>query len=405
MDITGQLYVAVSIFCLFVIAFAYLGYPVSIYAFSKIFGQTNDPHYLADEALPSIALLIAAHNEEKDIRARIENALAMDYPADRLTIVIASDGSTDGTNDIVREYLVTGRVRLLEFSSNRGKAAVLDSAVPSLDCDLVVLSDANTTMRTDAVRRLASWFVDPKVGAVCGRLVLTDPKTGTNVDSIYWKYETFLKKCESKLGALLGSNGAIYAIRKSLFPGVPPGTIIDDFYIPLEAKRRSGCQIVYDSHAVACEETAPNIRAEFRRRVRIGAGGFQIISRLWKLLLPANGWVAFAFLCHKLLRWFCPFLMIVAFLANLLALDSTTGSWLFAMQLVGYSLAIVGNWVPARPRALKLLKVPTMFVSMNIALLVGFFQWLFIRQSGVWQRTERATPMAAPQSLLEKVTV
>jgi cellulose synthase/poly-beta-1,6-N-acetylglucosamine synthase-like glycosyltransferase len=377
--------------CLATVAFAYVVYPALIWLFAKLFGRPDDPPVVPDDRLPSVSLLVAAFNEEKDIGRRIENALALDYPADRLEIVIASDGSDDDTNEIVRraEVVSGGRVRLLAYPVNRGKAAVLNDAVGHLRGGVVVLSDANTEMRADAVRRLAVWYAQPDVGVVCGKLVLTDAASGGNVDSVYWRYETFLKTCESRLGALLGSNGAIYAIRKDLFPGVPPGTIIDDFYIPLEAKRKSGCRIVYDTRAVASEETAPNIRAEFRRRARIGAGGFQSIGLLWPLLAPRHGWVAFAFLCHKVLRWVCPFLLLAALVGNLFLLDTLFGQLLMAAQLVAYTLAVVGTCVPSRPKVLRVFRLPTLFVSMNAALFVGFFKWLLRRQTGAWERTPR----------------
>ena len=373
------------------VAFAYLVYPGVIWLSAKLFGRPAAPPTAADADLPFVSLLIAAHNEEQHIAERLENALAQDYPADRYEVVIASDGSTDDTADIVRGYVARHpRVRLLDYAENRGKAAVLNDAVAELRGSVVALSDANTTMRSDALRRLAGWFAQPDVGVVCGRLVLTDPTTGDNLDSVYWKYETFLKKCESRLGALLGSNGAIYAIRRELFPAVPDGTIIDDFYIPLEAKRRSGCRIVYDTRAVASEESAPTIRDEFRRRSRIGAGGFQSIGLLWPLLAPRHGWVAFAFLCHKVLRWVGPFLLLAALAANAAVLDTPAGRALMLAQLGGYALAGLGRWLPARPKVFKFLRLPGMFVSMNAALFVGFFKWLFRAQSGAWTRTERS---------------
>jgi cellulose synthase/poly-beta-1,6-N-acetylglucosamine synthase-like glycosyltransferase len=389
------------------VSFAYLIYPCLIFLFSRLFGRAPARPAGCDGALPTVSLLIAAHNEEADIAARIENALALDYPADKLEIVIASDGSTDDTNDIVRRYAGRG-VRLVAYSVNRGKATVLDKTVPLLRGEIVLLSDANTRMEPDAARRLAAWFADPDVGVVCGRLVLTDPRTGRNVDGLYWKYETFLKKCESRLGALLGSNGAIYAVRKALFPRVRPNTIIDDFVIPLEAKRRSGCRVVYDAGAVAHEETAPTMKAEFRRRVRIGAGGFQSIGLLWRLLSPANGWVAFTFLCHKVLRWACPFFLLGMLLANVLLLGDPTYDALMAAQFGFYLLAAVGNWLPARPRCLRYLRLPTMFVSMNAALLLGFFRWAMGRQGGTWRRTDRTAHGAPPSDLrpeLQPITV
>lgn len=379
--------------CFAAVAFAYLGYPVLVYALSRLFGRSPARPEVADADLPVVSLLIAAHNEEVDIEERVRNALALDYPVGKLEVVIASDGSTDRTNEIVRRFEDRG-VKLYAYEENRGKTTVLNETVPKLRGDVVLLSDANTMMAPDVARRVAAWFADPGVGVVCGKLVLTDPHTGRNVDGVYWKYETFLKKCEGRLGALLGSNGAIYAIRKALFPPVRPGTLIDDFVIPLDAKRRSGCRIVYDTKAVATEETAPTIRAEFRRRVRIGAGGFQSIGMLWPLLSPAHGWVAVTFLCHKILRWVCPFLLIGMLVANLLLLGDPVYDAALAAQGGFYALAVLGNWLPSRPKFLRLFRLPTMFAAMNLALFFGFFRWLRGRQKGTWTRTTRSAPGA-----------
>jgi cellulose synthase/poly-beta-1,6-N-acetylglucosamine synthase-like glycosyltransferase len=232
------------------------------------------------------------------------------------------------------------------------------------------------------------------VGVVCGRLVLTDPATGRNVDSLYWKYETFLKKCESRLGALLGSNGGIYAVRRSVVEPIPNNTIVDDFVLPLRAKLRTGCDIVYDRDAVACEETPEKLRSEFRRRSRIGAGGFQSIGLLGRLLHPRNGWVAFTFLSHKILRWVCPFLLIGALAGNLLLLDHEFGRALLLAQAGFYALAVAGAWLPTRPKPLRFVRLATMFLTMNAALFVGFFRWLKGVRGGAWERTARVAEAA-----------
>ena len=223
--------------------------------------------------------------------------------------MIGLDGCSDGTAAIVRRFEDRG-VRLLDFEERRGKASVLNAAMNHVEGEIVLMSDANTEIDPQAARRLVRWFQDSRVGAVVGRLILTDPRSGSNADGLYWKYETFLKRCEGRLGALLGANGAIYAIRRELYVPIPPETIIDDFVIPLLAKLRSGCAIVYDCDAVAREETPPDVASEFHRRARIGAGGFQSIGLLWPLLDPRRGWVAFTFLSHKVLRWLCPFFLI-----------------------------------------------------------------------------------------------
>jgi cellulose synthase/poly-beta-1,6-N-acetylglucosamine synthase-like glycosyltransferase len=364
-----------------VVFFAYFGYPVLIFGLSRLFGRRSVPPAVESADLPAVSLLIAAYNEEVDIEDRVRNALALQYPPGKLEIVIASDGSTDRTNEIVRRYADRG-VRLIAYPENRGKATVLNRSVPRLAGEILILSDAAV--------RLAAWFADPRVGVVCGRLVLSDPQTGKNVDGLYWKYETFLKKCESRLGALLGSNGAIYAIRKTLFPVVQPGTLIDDFVIPLEARRASGCRIVYDDQALAREETPPTLLAEFRRRVRIGAGGFQSIGMLWRLLSPANGWIALTFFCHKILRWSCPFFLIAALAANAVLLDQPGFAAVMFAQLGFYVLAAAGHWLPRRQGVFKLFRLPTMFVTMNLALFFGFIRWARGRNNGTWRRTDRS---------------
>jgi cellulose synthase/poly-beta-1,6-N-acetylglucosamine synthase-like glycosyltransferase len=379
------------------VVYAYVGYPVLICVLSRAFGRKPAPPVVADAELPSVSLLVAAYNEEKEIADRIVNALKQDYPKGMLEVVIASDGSSDRTSEIARGFARHG-VRLLDYPVRRGKATVLNDAFGELGGEVVVLSDANTYFSDPGVvRNLARWFRDPTVGAVCGKLVLTDPDTGTNVDGVYWKYETFLKLCESRLGALLGSNGAIYAIRKKLFDGIPPVTVLDDFVIPLLARMRTGKRIIYDPQARADEETPKGIGQEFKRRARLGAGGFQCIGLLRGLLHPRHGWTAFTFWSHKVLRWACPFFLLAALATNaaLAALGVPLYSSLLAGQFLFYALAVLGARLPARPKVCKAVRLTTMFTSMNAALLVGFVRWVRGAQRAAWERTVRAQEAAA----------
>jgi cellulose synthase/poly-beta-1,6-N-acetylglucosamine synthase-like glycosyltransferase len=370
------------------VVYAYAGYPLVIWAASRLFGRNLERAEIAAGAdLPRVSLLIAAHNEEAVIDARIRNALASDYPTAKLNIVVACDGCSDGTAAIVRRYAHRG-VRLIHDSQRRGKAATINAAMPQLGSEIVVLSDANTHVDPAAIRRLVRWFADPAVGAVCGRLVLTDGATGANADGVYWRYETFLKRCEGRLGALLGANGAIYAIRRDLFVPIPPATIIDDFVIPLLAKLRSDCAIVYDSTATAREETAPDVAAEFRRRARIGAGGFQAIGLLWQLSDPRRGWVALAFVSHKVLRWCGPFLMLGAALASALLCGHALYRDALFVQAGFYCISLAGAFLP--PMQLpRLVRVAQLFTGMNAALLVGFWRWFNGAQGATWQPTAR----------------
>lgn len=374
--------------CALLVIYVYLIYPVLIWLLAHAFGQVREAPELRDEDLPTTSLVIAAYNEATVIEARLTNALQIDYPADKSEIIVGTDGCVDRTAAIVRGFGGQG-VRLLEFAENRGKASVLNASVAEATGAIVLMSDANTQVDPSAARRLVRWFHDPQVGAVVGRLVLVDPETGRNTDGLYWKYETFLKRCEGRLGALLGANGAIYAIRRGLYEPIPPGTIVDDFVIPLLAKQRTGCEIIYDPEAVAVEETAPDVGSEFHRRARIGAGGYQSIGMLWRIIDPRRGWVAFAFLSHKVLRWLCPFFLIGALAANVLLVGRPFYRAVLVAHLAFYLVALSLAFVPVRVKILRPLRLTTLFVSMNAALLVGFWRWSRGRQRGTWRRTAR----------------
>ena len=188
--------------CLAGVAYTYVAYPALVWALASVFGSRRRAPSSANGPVPRVSLLIVAHNEEALLEARLANALALDYPTDRLDIVIASDGSTDRTA-VIAATSGDPRVRVVHFPARRGKAAVINEVVPTLTSDVVVLSDANTMMAASAVRHLVRWFDDDRVGVVVGRLVLMDPATGRNVDSLYWRYETFLKQMDARLGALL----------------------------------------------------------------------------------------------------------------------------------------------------------------------------------------------------------
>lgn len=374
--------------CAALILYTYIVYPVLLIALAALRRRVAAPRELKDADLPFVSVLVVAHNEESVIRERIENLLALDYPKDKLELVIASDASRDRTVDIVNEY-GDRAVRLIAFTARTGKAAVLDSVIPQLKGSIAVLSDANTMMEPSAVRRLVRWFQNPQVGVVCGKLVLTDPMTGTNVDSLYWRFETLLKRSEGRLGALLGANGGIYAIRRSVFQGVTHDTIVDDFVIPLFARVRTGCAIIYDESAIAYEETPPEIAVEFRRRARIGAGGFQSIALLWPLLDPRKGWIALTFASHKVLRWLCPFFLLGLAASNLVLVNSGIYGATLVVGVVLAGVALLGQYLSLGSSAGRVLRLTTMFATMNAALLVGFFRWASGRQRAAWDRTAR----------------
>jgi cellulose synthase/poly-beta-1,6-N-acetylglucosamine synthase-like glycosyltransferase len=228
--------------------------------------------------------------------------------------------------------------------------------------------------------------------------MLTARSTDANSDGLYWRYETFIKICEGRLGALLGSNGAIYSIRTSVFPRIAECTIVDDFVIPLLARLRSGCRIVYESDAVAREEIPPTVRDEFRRRTRIGSGGYQAVGLLWRLLDPRQGWISLSFFSHKVLRWFSPFALLFMLLACMILRDTSPFRLLFWAQLLFYLGSTVMMIAPGSIRVPRVLRLAGMFTGMNLALLVGIVRAAGGRQDGRWRRTVRTGELIEPSA-------
>ena len=382
--------VAVGVFWVaaLAVAYAYLGYPLLLAFAARVFGARPVPPELDDSALPSVTLVIAVNNEAAIIGSRLENAIAVDYPRDRFSIVVASDGCTDNTDAIVRSFASRG-VRLDSLAERRGKAATLNRVIPTLTSDVLVLSDGNTFTEPDSVRNLARWFIDPEVGVVCGKLVLVDRATGHNVDGLYWRIETALKEREALLNGLSGVNGAIYALRREAVVPLPPNTIVDDLVLPFSMRLATGCRLLFDSEAKAFEDTAPGLHDEFNRRARIGAGGFQSIAFLWRLLDPRRGWIAWTFLSHKVLRWVCPFFLIALLATSLALVWHPFYRACLILQVIYYVAATVLTTPQAWGRLPRLVRLGLMFHAMNTALLVGFWRWLRGVHSGLWQRTYR----------------
>lgn len=378
------------------IMYSYVIYPALIWCAARTLGSAPRPASPEHgDRLPLVSLLIAAYNEEDSIGGRLANACESDYPSDRLEILVGSDCSSDRTNEIVATY-DDERVRLVDCRERGGKASVLNRLAPDARGEVLVFSDANTHYEPRAIRELVAPLVSQEgVAAVCGRLVLTDSKGGTNADGLYWRYETAIKRSEGRLGAVLGANGAIYALRKRHFVPLPDQTIVDDLVEPLLAKLQHGGSIVYQPEAVAHEETPPGIGDEFRRRSRIGAGNFQSLRHLWPLVLPWHGWTALAFFSHKILRWTTPLLMLSALLSNLALVGSIPYRWLFAAQLCFYAAAAVGARVRGGGVVGKFARLAAMFAGMNAALALGFWRWIIGGASGVWGRTARSDEQCA----------
>lgn len=341
---------------------------------------------------PPVAIVISAYNEERHIVSRIENLLALDYPADRLRAYIGSDGSRDRTAELMRRFEGEVRIVALPFEQNRGKASVLNDLVSRTTEPIVVFSDANTYFERGALKKLVSRFDDPKVGGVTGELRLLGNAGGDNQDSLYWRIEQFLKFFEARIGALLGANGAIYAIRRALWQPIRPDTICDDFVIAMNVSA-GGHRLVYEPKAWAEEDTPEEIGEEVKRRIRIGIGNFQALVRHPQYLTRTSAATAFAYVSHKVLRWTAPHLLLLALAASVpLAVQTGSSGW--ALYALGQALAYLAAWAgwQMSSRGVKLptlVKLAAFLFALNWAFLVASWRYATGRYAGSWGRTSR----------------
>lgn len=374
---------------LFLIFYTYVLYPalLTMITAGKAKGGSSYP---GNGVEPELSFIVSAYNEETVIREKLENTLALDYPKSKLEVIIASDGSTDRTDDIVREYAAKG-IRLVRYDERSGKVNVLNRVIPAARGGIVVLSDANTMYEPGALRRLVKRFETPRVGCVCGKLVLKAPdgSVGGEMERAYWKYENYLKEREGLMGALLGANGGIYAFRRTLFKPLRPNVIVEDFIIPMDILA-NGYQVVYEPLAVAYEYTSKNLTEEQVRRVRIAAGSYQALFMTLPMMNFFKGFSAFAYVSHKVIRWLAPFLMVSLGVTNLLLpLDNLVYLVFAVMQATLYAVSFAGYATGKTINRYKLFLTAYYFVSMNWCLLMGFMRFVMNRQKVTWQRVER----------------
>lgn len=375
--------------CVVMVIYGYAGYPVVLAVLSVFLGEARKIYGDGGER-PRVDVLIAAYNEEKVIGQRLANCLTVDYPFDKLGICVVSDGSTDSTNEIVRQYASRdSRVRLLALERT-GKSGAINRAVPLLNGDVIVFSDANTEFEPNAIMTLVGHFSDKTVGCVCGRLIYRNPGgiVSGKGESFYWRYETALKTMESKVGYVSGANGAIYAIRRELFDPLPKGVINDDFMISMKIVQKN-FKCIYDERAIAYEETAPTIENEFRRHVRDGAGHYIAVTHLTALLNPFLGVRSFIYWSHRVIRWSLPFVLVGLFCVNALLLDDPFCGIIFILQCVFYLLALAGLMAAKHKHLPFVLYIPFYFCNLNVALFAGFFKAISGMQKTTWERTER----------------
>lgn len=378
------------------IGYTYILFPLLLFLIASIVQLKRDIDYVFSRKdrrcarntgkLPRVTMVVAAYNEEKVIEDKIRNCLELDYPEDLLEVIVASDGSSDRTNELV-ETCGDRRIKLKGYTERSGKASVLNRTIPTAEGEIIILSDANTFYSRDAVKKLIRHFENPEIGGACGEMRLQKPEDGTNeMENSYWHLENVLKFLENRIGATLGANGGIYAIRKGAFTPIPDDTIIDDFIIFMKIRER-GLKTVFDPEALAYEDVAPDVADEFRRRVRIGAGNIQSLGQLFRLLNPARGAIPFAFWSHKVLRWCIPLFMLSLLVSNIFLFNQGVFyKATLTAQFALYLFALSGYVLKA---GTVFFRLPYYFVSLNIALLFGFAKFILGKQSAAWERTQR----------------
>ena len=375
------------------LVYLYFGYPILAWTRAKLWPRAH--HREAVE--PAVTVIVVAHDEEHRIGSRLDNLLSLDYPRAKLEILLASDGSTDGTVERARQYEHAG-VQIRAFAKRRGKPAVLNDVVPSARGEIVVLADARQRFEPDAIRALVANFADPVVGAVGGELMLT-PTGGATIGKgacFYWRYEKFIRRSESRTNSTVGATGAIYAIRRSLFEPIPHDTILDDVLIPLGIIRR-GYRVCLESAARAYDATPASSHDEFVRKVRTIAGTFQLFARERWLFDPVRNPLWFETMSHKALRLAAPFLQLVLFAANLALADLWFYCWLLAAQMAFYAAALGGHAHRHARHRLYVLTVPYALCVLNWAALVGFVRFLTGQQRVTWEQVA-STALASPRS-------
>ncbi len=373
----------------FFVLYTYVLYPLLVALLARLC-----PRGVARAPIqPSLSVVIAAHNEAANIEARVDDLLAQKYPPGRVGIIVASDGSTDATNEILARLAgLHPALRPILLDVNRGKAAALNAAVAAATGDIIVFADARQRFAPGVLARLAENFADPAVGSVSGELVLTDAASGVAANvGLYWRYELFLRRCESEFGSMLGATGAIYAIRRSLYRPLPEGALLDDFLTPMRIVL-AGRRAILDGRALAFDRASSQGRQELRRKVRTLAGNFQAFAIEPAMLLPwrnrATWWQIWS---HKLFRLLVPWALIVLLLAPLFAASPFYLS-LAALQALFYLFALAGWIADRRGRAAgRLAGFAYTFTMLNAAAIAGLWAWATARGGRrIWRKAYSA---------------
>lgn len=376
-----------------IIFYTFLGYGIILYFLVKI-KRIVMPVKGSDATSfePGITLVIPCFNEADILAEKIANTKLLDYPANKLTLVFITDGSTDNSETVLQEW---PEIQVLHQSRRAGKTAAENRAMKFIKTPFVIFSDANTMLNISAVRNIVKHFADSTVGCVSGeKKIITETADSASAsgEGIYWKYESLLKRLDSELNSAVGAAGELVAFRTSLYQDLPEDTLLDDFMQSMQMAA-SGYRIVYEPEAYAVETASANVSEELKRKIRICTGGWQSIARLsGKLRMSKTPLLYFQYISHRVLRWtITPFLLIAMFILNIImALNGNVFyQGLMIAQVLFYSAAWVGYILENKKLTFKPVFVPYYFCIMNYAVLAGLNRYLSGQQKGTWDKAQR----------------
>ncbi len=386
-------------FSLFVIFYSYLGYGIVLYILIKIRRALGlGKKFIGNEDYePEVTLFVAAYNEKEYLGRKVANSQSLNYPKEKITQLWVTDGSDDGTPELLMAY---ANVQILHQAERAGKIAAMNRGMKFVKTPIVIFSDGNTDLGQDAIQEIVRLFRDPKVGCVSGEKRIysknSDSAAGAG-EGLYWKYESQLKKWDAELYSVVGAAGELFAIRTALWQEVEKDTLLDDFMISLRVAM-SGYTIQYNPEAYAIETASANVKEELKRKIRISAGGIQSVVRLAPLLnVFKYGTLSFQYISHRVLRWtLTPALLLVIIPLNLVLamqeglFEFGIYSLLFWGQVVFYAASLLGWFLENRQIRLKMLFIPYYFFIMNLSVYLGFVRYTKGNQSVNWERAKRA---------------
>jgi cellulose synthase/poly-beta-1,6-N-acetylglucosamine synthase-like glycosyltransferase len=376
------------------VVYVYLGYPVLVDLLSRLRKAARDSCRGLPE-LPRVTVIIPAHNEERWIARKIENTLALNYPRNRVQILIGSDGSSDSTVGTARQFVSEG-VEVAHFAERAGKCITINRLLPKARGDIILFTDANALLEPDVLQRMLPHFTDPQVGCVTGnRTCAATDSPATDGEGLYWRYENWIRRSESQIDSCLGGYGQILAARRPLVRQIPGAS--DDFHVPMQILVSTGKRVVFEPHAIARIPAAATLGQELERKIRSHVSLFHDSYYLRDGLKPWKSTVWWQFWSHHVLRLFVPYALLMALLSSAFLWRAAALYRVITIgQCVFYMAAATGYLLTHWGIRMRIVYIPFYFVFANLAVFLAWVRWARGKHQYAWQRTERTMPTAEP---------